>query len=153
MSSLTQQTSLSSLTQQTSVSSLTQQTSRPREINRLNYYPTVNPSPVPRLNLNPKKTTHTIHHFNLSARNSLSAHSDQLSQISISGLDSASLLQFSLDSESSALRELPEGLESVKGTDSCHGNEVNVIYTTNNMENNGRSSVDSGAMNQVSVKL
>ncbi|XP_056006390.1 uncharacterized protein LOC125657755 isoform X4 [Ostrea edulis] len=148
LSSLTQQTSLSSLTQQTSVSSLTQQTSRPREINRLNYYPTVNPSPVPRLNLNPKKTTHTIHHFNLSARNSLSAHSDQLSQISISGLDSASLLQFSLDSESSALRELPEGLESVKGTDSCHGNEVNVIYTTNNMENNGRSSVDSGAMNQ-----
>jgi hypothetical protein len=136
------------------VSTYTQQTFRSREINRLNCYPSINPTPVPRLNLNPQKATQKIHHFDFSAANSLSAYSDQLTQISISELDSTSLSQISLNSEDSASHELgPERLETAKGSKTRHGNEVNVIYTANNMENNGRSSVDSGAMNQVSVRV
>ncbi|XP_062588774.1 LOW QUALITY PROTEIN: serine/arginine repetitive matrix protein 2-like [Saccostrea cucullata] len=136
-----------SLESQFSVSSLSQQTTRSREINRLNYCQSINQGPVPRLNLNLQENTHSIHTFNLSARSSLSAYSDRLSQVSIE-LESASLSQISLEDTNSSNYHSVEGLEVTKVKDIHHANDAGVKYTINNMENNGRSSIDSGAMNQ-----
>ncbi|XP_061186322.1 uncharacterized protein LOC133194357 isoform X2 [Saccostrea echinata] len=135
-----------SLEGQFSVSSLSQQTIRSREINRLNYCQSLNPGPVPRLNLNHQENTHTIHTFNLSARSSLSAYSDRLSQVSIE-LESASLSQISLEDTISSNYPSVERLEAAEYKDTRHASEASVKYKINNMENNGRSSIDSGAMN------
>lgn len=112
------------------MSSLRQPASRPREISRLQYNSSVHCGPVPRLAI--QEHTHTTHTYNLSVRSSASAISDQLSQVSLE-LDSASLSQYSY-----------EGNHFGGGED---------LESCQYMENNVRSSVDSGAMNQVRARV
>lgn len=123
--------------------SLPQQTYRPREIGRLGYHPSFNPGPVPRLNLQEKPQS--VHTFNLSARSSLSFHSDQSSQVSID-LESASLSQFSFDG-SSSYHPSCDRQEELK--DTVNPNRGSTYKISDNMDGNCRSSVDSGPMNRV----
>lgn len=123
--------------------SLPQQTYRPREISRLGYHPSINPGPVPRLNLQEKPQS--VHTFNLSARSSLSFHSDQSSQVSID-LESASLSQFSFDGSNTDHPSCDRG-EELKNT--VDPNRSSAYKILDNMDGNCRSSVDSGPMNRV----
>lgn len=123
--------------------SLPQQTYRPREISRLGYHPSINPGPVPRLNLQEKPQS--VHTFNLSARSSLSFHSDQSSQVSID-LESASLSQFSFDGSNTDNPSCDRG-EELKNT--VDPNRSSAYKILDNMDGNCRSSVDSGPMNRV----